>query len=70
MANSLFNSMNQNKNNAFQNFMNQMRGRNSHDVLMEVIQQKGITQQQINDLQNKVQQISPQLDMFKNMFGF
>ena len=70
MANSLFNDLNKNNVNPFQQFMQQMRGKNSHDVLMQVIQDKGITQQQINQLQNKVQQIMPQFDSFKNMFGF
>lgn len=74
MANPLFNMMNGNQNNnlfsAFQKFMQQMQGKNPNDVLNELIQQKGITQQQINQLQSKAQQIMPQMESLKNMFGF
>lgn len=74
MANPLFNMMNnKNQNNifvAFEKFMQQMQGLNSHDVLNQLIQQKGITQQQINELQNEAQQIMPQVKGLKNIFGF
>lgn len=76
MANSLFNAMNQNKNSGnnfisqFKAFMEQMKGQNPNELLNNVIQQKGITQQQINELQSKAQQIMPQMEALKNMFGF
>lgn len=82
MANSLFDALNKNNqnqkpNNSMNNyvvnlfqFMNQMRGRNSSEVLNELIQKNGITQEQLNQIQERAQQVAPQFNILRKIFGF
>ena len=75
MANPLYNMLGnqQPQNNmisVFQNFMQQMKGKNPHDILQNVISSGKINQEQLNQLQGQANQIMSQFDSLKNMFGF
>lgn len=74
MANPIFNAMNGGNQgggmNKFVQFMNQMKGQNPRAMINSMVQSGRISQQQLNDLQQQVQQISGSLDQFKGMFGF
>lgn len=76
MANKLFNDMRGssagagNPMQAFVNFMNQMQGKNPNDIINQMVQSGQITQQQLNEVQNKAQQMSGMFDPLKKMFRF
>lgn len=54
----------------FQNFMNQMKGKNPNTMLNEMISSGKVNQSQLNQAQTMAQQISGQFDSMKSMFGF
>jgi hypothetical protein len=58
----------------FQQFMgqikSQMQGRNPQDVINQMVSTGQLSQQQLNAIQQRAQQIAPMLDGMKNMFGF
>ncbi len=78
MGSSLFNSMGRQAQNPiggqFQQFMDQikgqMQGRNPQDVINQMVSTGQLSQQQLNAIQQRAQQIAPMLNGMKNMFGF
>lgn len=78
MGSSLFNSMGRQTQNPiggqFQQFMGQikgqMQGRNPQDVINQMVSTGQLSQQQLNAIQQRAQQIAPMLNGMKNMFGF
>lgn len=78
MSSSLYNSMGRQTQNPiggqFQQFMGQikgqMQGRNPQDVINEMVSTGQLSQQQLNAIQQRAQQIAPMLNGMKNMFGF
>ena len=78
MSSSLYNSMGRQTQNPiggqFQQFMGQikgqMQGRNPQDVINQMLTSGQLSQQQLNAIQQRAQQIAPMLNGMKNMFGF
>ena len=78
MGSSLYNSMGGQTQNPiggqFQQFMGQikgqMQGRNPQDVINQMVSTGQLSQQQLNAIQQRAQQIAPMLNGMKNMFGF
>lgn len=79
MSSSLFNSMGgQAQNNPiggqFQKFMSQikgqMQGQNPQEMINQMLTSGQLSQQQLNAIQQRAQQIAPMLNGMKNMFGF
>lgn len=78
MGSSLFNSIGRQAQNPiggqFQQFMDQikgqMQGRNPQDVINQMVSTGQLSQQQLNAIQQRAQQIAPMLNGMKNMFGF
>ncbi len=78
MSSSLYNSMGRQAQNPiggqFQQFMGQikgqMQGRNPQDVINQMVSTGQLSQQQLNAIQQRAQQIAPMLNGMKNMFGF
>ena len=78
MSRSLYNSMGRQAQNPiggqFQQFMGQikgqMQGRNPQDVINQMVSTGQLSQQQLNAIQQRAQQIAPMLNGMKNMFGF
>ena len=78
MGSSLFNSMGRQAQNPiggqFQQFMGQikgqMQGRNPQDVINQMVSTGQLSQQQLNAIQQRAQQIAPMLNGMKSMFGF
>ncbi len=78
MGSSLFDSMGRQAQNPiggqFQQFMGQikgqMQGRNPQDVINQMVSTGQLSQQQLNAIQQRAQQIAPMLNGMKNMFGF
>lgn len=76
MANPIFKMMNggnsQNGNiiSQFQQFMHQMKGRNSDQMLNELVSSGKINQAQLNQVQSVKQQMMGSFAGLKGMFGF
>ena len=78
MSSSLYNSMGRQTQNPiggqFQQFMGQikgqMQGRNPQEVINQMVSSGQLSQQQLNAIQQRAQQIAPMLNGMKNMFGF
>ena len=78
MSSSLYNSMGRQTQNPiggqFQQFMGQikgqMQGRNPQDVINQMVSTGQLSQQQLNAIQHRAQQIAPMLNGMKNLFGF
>ena len=78
MSSSLYNSMGRQTQNPiggqFQQFMGQikgqMQGRNPQDVINQMVSTGQLSQQQLNAIQQRAQQIAPMLNGMKKMFGF
>lgn len=54
----------------FQQFMNQMKGKDPNAMLNELVSSGRVNQQQLNQAQNMANQMSGQFDSLKSMFGF
>ena len=54
----------------FQQFMNQMRGRDPQQMINELVSSGKINQNQLNQIQRQAQQMQSMFDGIKNMFGF
>jgi hypothetical protein len=67
MTNQLFQSLNGNGNlnSQFQNFMQQMQGRNPHEEIARLLQTGRVSQQQLNQAQQMAQQIQAMLGNMK-----
>lgn len=75
MPNDLFKQMNQQNGGDplmqnFTNFMNQMKGQNPRAIIDQMVQSGQISQQQLNMVQQKAQQMSGIFGQFKSRFGF
>ena len=75
MPNELFNQMRQQNSGDplmqnFTNFMNQMKGQNPRTIINQMVQSGQISQQQLNAVQQKAQQMSGIFGQFKSRFGF
>ena len=75
MSSSLFNSMGgQAQNNPiggqFRQFMGQMQGKNPQEMINQMVSTGQLSQQQLNAILQRAQQIAPMLNSMKNMFGF
>lgn len=68
-----FNILGENQNpmmGQFQQFMNQMRGRDPQQMINELVSSGKINQNQLNQIQRQAQQMQSMFDGMKNMFGF
>lgn len=67
MTNQLFQSLNGsgNLNSQFQNFMQQMQGRNPHEEIARLLQSGRVSQQQLNQAQQMAQQVQAMLGNMK-----
>ena len=54
----------------FSNFMNQMKGQNPRSIINQMVQSGQISQQQLNAVQQRAQQMSGIFGQFKSRFGF
>lgn len=54
----------------FTNFMNHFRGQNPRSIINQMVQSGQISQQQLNMVQQKAQQMSGIFGQFKSRFGF
>ena len=74
MSSSLYNSMGLQTQNPiggqFQQFMGQMQGKNPQEMINQMLTSGRLSQQQLNAIQQRAQQIAPMLNGMKNMFGF
>lgn len=74
MGSSLYNSMGRQTQNTiggqFQQFMGQMQGKNPQEMINQMLTSGQLSQQQLNAIQQRAQQIAPMLNGMKNMFGF
>lgn len=75
MANPLFQQLNRGNSRAdmagqFRAFMNQHRGQDPNALIQRAIQERGITQEQLDIIQQRAGQIASQFDGIKHMFGF
>lgn len=74
MGSSLYNSMGRQTQNPiggqFQQFMGQMHGKNPQEMINQMLTSGQLSQQQLNAIQQRAQQIAPMLNGMKNMFGF
>ena len=74
MSSSLYNSMGRQTQNPtggqFQQFMGQMQGKNPQEMINQMLTSGQLSQQQLNAIQQRAQQIAPMLNGMKNMFGF
>lgn len=68
MSNPLFNALGggqQNIMGQFQQFMQQMQGKNPHEEINRLLQSGRISQQQLNQAQQMAQQMQGMMGMFK-----
>lgn len=79
MANPLFNPMNGGQNpqgeqpnmmNAFQQFMQQNKGKNPNELLNQLLNSGQINQSQLNQAQAMYQKMGGMFNGMKSMFGF
>ena len=54
----------------FQQFMGQMQEKNPQEMINQMLTSGQLSQQQLNAIQQRAQQIAPMLNGMKNMFGF
>ena len=50
--------------------MGQMQGKNPQEMINQMLTSGQLSQQQLNAVQQRAQQIAPMLNGMKNMFGF
>lgn len=53
----------------FQQFMQQMRGKDPNAMIQEMVQSGRISQQQLNQVQQQAQQMQGMFDGLRGMFG-
>ena len=74
MSSSLYNSIGRQTQSPiggqFQQFMGQMQGKNPQEMINQMLTSGQLSQQQLNAIQQRAQQIVPMLNGMKNMFGF
>ena len=74
MANSIYNALNggsrqPNMLQQFQQFMNQMQGRDPNQILNELISNGRISQVQLDQAQQRAQQMQQMFEPLRGMFG-
>ena len=73
MANPLFNALaGNNKSNMiqqFQQFMNQMKGKNPNQIINELVSSGKVSQAQLDQAQKQAMQMQSMFEPFKAMFG-
>ena len=73
MSNSIFNDLNKNQQNGieqqFQQFMQFMQGKDPNVMINEIVRSGRITQEQLNFVQHRAQQMQGMFEKFKGMFG-
>lgn len=71
MSNSIFNDLNKNQQNGieqqFQQFMQFMQGKDPNAMINEIIQSGRITQEQLNFVQRRAQQMRGLFERFRSM---
>lgn len=74
MSNKLYDDMRNNQpdafENSFMNFMNQMQGRNPREIIEQMVRSGKVSQQQLNAVQQRAQQMGNLFGKFKSRFGF
>lgn len=73
MANKLYNEMQNQQGgmeNGFMQFMEQMRGQNPRAIIDEMVRSGRVSQQQLNAVQQRAQQMSGMFGRMKSRFGF
>lgn len=76
MPNDLYKQMNGNNQqgdpvgDTFAGFMMQMRGQNPRQIIDQMVRSGRITQNQLNQAQQKAQEMGNSLSRFKSRFGF
>ena len=55
---------------AFQQFMQSMRGQNPNQIIQQMVQSGQITQAQLNQVQMQAKKLESEFEGFKKMFGF
>lgn len=55
---------------AFQNFMNQMRGQDPNKIIQQMVQSGKVSQAQLNQAQMQAKQMESEFESFRKMFGF
>lgn len=76
MANPLFNLLNKQQNSGnnqmaqFQQFMQQMKGKDPNAIINELVSSGKLTQAQLNQVQAQAQQMQGQFNWLRKMFGF
>lgn len=73
--NPLFNTFNHNANagnmvSQFMSFMNQFKGQNPGQIIQSMISSGKLTQDQLQQVQEKAKQMESQFEGFKQSFGF
>lgn len=53
----------------FQNFMQQMKGKDPNAIIMEMVNSGKITQEQLNQVQQQAQQMQGVFEGMRGMFG-
>lgn len=54
----------------FNMFMQKMKGQNPNAIIDQLVRSGRISQQQLNQAQEQVKQLAPQLENIKKNFGF
>ena len=54
----------------FQNFMQQMRGKDPNAIINQMVSSGRVSQAQLNQVQRQAQQMQGMFNSMKNMFGF
>lgn len=76
MANNLYKAYGQNQNSGadmmsnFQQFMNAMQGKNPRELINQMLSSGQLSQNQLNMVQQKAQQMSGMFNGIKSKFGF
>lgn len=74
MANKLYNDMHANSQNGmednFLRFMDQMRGQNPRAIIDDMVRSGKVSQQQLNAVQQRAQQMGGMFGKMKSRFGF
>lgn len=55
---------------AFQQFMNQNKGKNPNEILQQMVSSGKLSQDQLNQAQQMAKQVESQFNGFRSMFGF
>lgn len=68
--NPLFNALGNNQVSGFMNFMQQFKGQNPRQIIDNMISSGRLTQDQLQQVQQKAHQMESQFESMKSVFGF